>query len=489
MAINVLMPLIVVLPLLSSPIIVMFNNRRAGWLISLAVIIFSLASSVILFTHIQGSGSANISYYMGGWKAPIGIEYQLNPLNGFFLILILVVSAITTLYALPSVAKEIPEQKQASFYAVFMLCLTGLLGMTITNDFFNAYVFLEIASLSMYALVALGGNRKSLMASFEYLILGSAGATFFLIGIGMVYMMTGSLNMSDIAERIKPVSNTTTIKAGFAFTMVGLMLKTAVFPLYAWAINVYTNSPSFITSFLSGTSSKVGLYLMVKLIYLMFGWGFVFNNLPFSLILTVLAVFGIAIGSLGAIFQVNLKSIFAYSSIVQIAYILIAIGLSSDSGLVAAALHCFSHSISKVGVFISIGAIMLYSGRSSLHDLKGLAKDMPVIFTTLLIGCLSLIGIPGTAGFISKWYLIKAVAEQKQWILLSVLCLSFLLTIVYIFRMLYYSILPAETAVRARVPVMAILPALIFAAINVISGFYTDLTYVPATHIAKFILE
>ena len=169
---------------------------------------------------------------------PIGIEYRIDAANAILLFLISIISAIVLIFSYSSLHAEVPEEKHTLFYSCFLLCLTGLLGVVATADIFNVFVFLEISSLSTYVLVAQGAylDRRALSASFNYLIMGTIGATFFVIGIGYIYMATGSLNMMDIAERVNQLSDNRTIQAGFAFIVVGMGLKLAMVPLHVLSL-------------------------------------------------------------------------------------------------------------------------------------------------------------------------------------------------------------------------------------------------------------
>jgi multicomponent Na+:H+ antiporter subunit D len=206
-----------------------------------------------------------ISYELGGWSPPWGIEYRIDALNALVALIVAGIGAITLPYALRSVADEIPRRQTPFFYAAFLLCFDGLLGITQTGDIFNLFVFLEISSLSSYALISMGRNRRALTAAYQYLIMGTIGATFLLIGIGLVYAETGTLNMVDLSERLPAIFDHRTVHTAFAFMLVGISLKLALFPLHLWLPNAYTYAPSAITVFLAATATKVAVYVMLGL--------------------------------------------------------------------------------------------------------------------------------------------------------------------------------------------------------------------------------
>ena len=200
------------------------------------------------------------------------------------------VATLVVVWAHDSVSSEIQEDQINLFWCMFLLCLTGSLGIVATGDAFNVFVFLEIASLSTYSLIALGRDRRALMASFQYLVMGTVGATFILISIGLLYMMTGTLNMVDLASRLPELRDTTTVQAAFAFLTVGVSLKIALFPLHQWLPNAYTYAPSTVTVFLAATSTKISLYVLLRFFYTVFGSGYAFDDLNVDYILLPLSI-------------------------------------------------------------------------------------------------------------------------------------------------------------------------------------------------------
>ena len=192
-----------------------------------------------------------------GWPAPWGIELRIDLLNALLLLIISAISTVVLYAADVSIRQEIPADRHTLFYILYLLCLAGNLGIAATGDAFNVFVFLEISSLSAYALIALGKDRRALWASYQYLIMGTIGATFILIGIGLMYQMTGTLNMEDLSKRLPEVEQTRTVFTAFAFVIVGICLKLAMFPLHLWLPNAYTYAPSVVTAFLAATATKV----------------------------------------------------------------------------------------------------------------------------------------------------------------------------------------------------------------------------------------
>ncbi len=485
-----LIALQVVLPLISAPICALLGGRgRYAWALALLVSAATFVISIILFFHTQTIDIT--AYQMGGWAPPMGIEYVLNPLNGLLLMLVSGIAFVSLIYAKASIAKEIIKEKQAQFYAAFLLCLAGLLGILLTNDAFNTYVFLEISSLATYALIAMGKDRRALVAAFEYLILGSIGATFILIAIGLLYMMTGTLNISEyytIIGASNGLENSAPILAALAFFTIGILLKMGVFPLHLWLANGYTNAPSFVSVFLSATATKVMAYVLVRIIFQLFGVEFSFGEMPLEHILLAFALVGIVVGSLVAVFQQNSKRLLAYSSVAQIGYILLAIGLSTHTGTMAAILQIFSHALAKAALFMALGCIFYRVGGVTITDIRGIAKYMPWTLSAFALAGLSLIGIPGTAGFITKWYLIMALVEKDLWWIIGIVLISSLLAIVYIWKIIEAAYFQDSYHRDIKEAPLSMLVGLwIMVALSYVFGVYTDWTIGTASNVATIL--
>ena len=230
--------LLVVLPLLSAPLTVLLRNRTLAFGVVCAASWVGLVISILIWQQVQVSGT--ISYEIGGWAPPLGIEYRVDQLSAFVLVLVSAIAALVVPYSRASIETEVPTEQHYLFYTMFALCLTGLLGITITGDAFNIFVFLEVSSLATYVLIALGQNRRALLASYQYLTMGTIGATLLVIGIGFLYLMTGSLNLVDISNRLGDLNASRPVLVALAFITVGVSLKLALFPLHQWLPNAYT---------------------------------------------------------------------------------------------------------------------------------------------------------------------------------------------------------------------------------------------------------
>lgn len=479
----------VVIPLISAPLCVFIRGDRVAWAFTLIVSWLVLVVSVLLLGQVMEQGT--LSYAIGGWAAPWGIEYRVDATSAFVLLIVAMIGSVVVLFAHTSVAHEIPRDRIPLFYTCYLLCLTGLLGITITGDAFNLFVFLEISSLSSYVLISLGRDRRALTAAFQYLIMGTIGATFILIGVGLLYMMTGTLNMADLAQRLPAVIDTRTVIAGFAFITVGASLKLALFPLHLWLPDAYTFAPSTISAFLAATATKVGVYVLLRFFFTVFGVEFSFGVMRASEILLALALVAALVGSTVALFQDDIKRMLAYSSVAQIGYMILGASLASVSGITAGVIHLFNHALMKGALFMALGCIFLRIGSVHIRDMEGIARTMPLTMAAFVVGGLSLIGVPLTAGFISKWYLVEATLEQGYWIVAVLILVSSLIAVAYIWRVVeaaYFRDPSRHAREATEAPAIMLVSTWILIGANVYFGVDTSLTSSVARRAAETLL-
>ncbi len=461
--------LLVVVPLLASPLCLLLPNGRLPWLLATAVawVVFALA----VFGVFRVYGDGPVSYWMGGWQPPWGIEYRLDALNALVVLIVAAIGAVVVPFAGRSVPAEVDGANIAGFYAAFLLALCGLLGIAVTGDVFNLFVFLEISSLASYTLISQGRNRRALVSAYQYLIFGTIGATFLLIGIGLLYAMTGTLNMADLARRLAEVEQTRTVFTGFAFIVVGAAIKLALFPLHLWLPNAYTHAPSVVSAFLAATATKVAVYVLLRFTFTVFGLEFSFGAAPLSLILATLAVAAILVGSVSAVTQNNVKRLLAYSSVAQIGYMVVAIAMVTALGLTAATLHLFNHALMKGALFLALGCVVYRMGGADMDSLRGLGRKMPLTMAAFVVAGLSLIGVPLTAGFISKWYLVLAAIELGWWPIVAVVLVGSLLAAIYIWRVVEVAYFrEADDPARSEAPWSLLAPTWLLALANIYFG-------------------
>ncbi len=479
----------VIVPLFGALIAALSRRPGPAWVIATAASWIALAISILLLQQVLTTGV--ISYHLGGWDPSLGIEYRVDDFNALILVLVSTIAAVIAPFARQSVAAEIAPDRVAWFYTMYLLSLTGLLGISVTGDAFNAFVFLEISSLSSYAVIALGRDRRALVASYQYLILGTIGATFYVIGVGFLYLSTGTLNLGLIAERLAAVEASRPALTALAFITVGISLKLALFPLHVWLPNAYAYAPSTATVFLSATATKVAIYLFARYLFSVFGAHFVFSQLPVTAILVTLSVAAVFGAAAVAVFQSDVKRMFAYSSVAQIGYITLGLAMATLTGLTGGIVHIVNHALIKGALFMALGAVALRVKTCDIDALAGIGRKMPLTFAALLVAGLGLIGVPGTVGFVSKWYLVVAAFQLGWWWLGLLVVASSLITIIYVGRVIeaVWFREPSTIAADAvEAPLEMLIPIWLLAGGTVFFGLDTNLTVGVAAKAAAVLL-
>lgn len=402
-----------------------------------------LCLSGLLGTEAGGA----IRHAFGGWAPPIGIEFVMDGLSAFMGLVINAVAALVLWHSGGMRQGKIAENPSA-FYALSMLLLLGLNGMVLTGDLFNLYVFLEISSLASYALIA-AGDRRAPYAAFRYLIIGTVGGTFYLLGVGFLYTMTGTLNMADMASLLPEVAGTTPVVTALVLIVTGIGIKAALFPMYGWLPEAYTHASAVSSALIAPIGTKVAAYVTIRILLFVFGIDLVDLVVPISDALGILAGIGILFGSLMAISQTNLKRMLAFSSVSQIGYILMGVSLMNPLGFAGAVFHVLTHAVMKACLFLVSANIELREGHTDLSRFDdSYRRKYPMTMALFTLAAISMIGLPPMAGFFSKWMLALGTIQDGNWFLLVVILASSLLNAVYFFKILerVYLKRPAATS-------------------------------------------
>jgi len=414
--------------------LIAWKIRRLAYPVALLATFSACVISLYNAFHILGTGPA--SYNFGGWPPPIGIEYVLDPLSAFLTAVINCIAFIVLIHSGRIVREEIPEHRIIPYYALVMLFLCGCNGIVMTGDFFNLYVFLEISSLALYGIIAVG-HKKSPVSAFRYLIMGTVGAGFYLLGVGFLYISTGSLNMMDVKNILPAVGTGPEVIVALSLMIIGLGIKMALFPLHGWLPDVYTYAPSASSSIMAPIGIKIGAYGILRILFFVFGLKFVTNVFPITQVIAWLSVIGIIYGSIMAMAQDEMRRMLAYSSISQIGYIGLGIGLANPFGMIGAVLHILNHGLMKACLFLVAGNFRMKLKHSKISRFDdSLRKKMPWTTAAFVIAALAMVGIPPTVGFFSKWYLALGTIAAKKWHFLAVILISSLLNAIYFFRII-----------------------------------------------------
>lgn len=481
----------VIVPMLSAPLILMLKPRGLAWAGATAVALLSFA--IALNMALAVAGGAHFNYDMGGWQAPYGIELSVGAFSSLILLIVTGAATAALLAAKPSIDQQIEAERQPLFYSAWLLALAGLAGIAVSADAFNIFVFMEISSLASYILIAGGPDRRALPAVFKYLIMGTIGATFYLIGIGLVYMMTGTLNLADMEARIGEVTDINPILVAAGFITIGLALKAAVFPLHVWLPNAYTQAPHVVTVFLAACATKVAIYVLIRFDFFVFQANLERHDLQFSLFLMPLALLGILVASAVAIFEGHIKRILAMSSVAQIGYIMLGASFVTHAGLTASAAHLFNHALAKGGLFLAIAGLAYHYRDLRLEQLSGAARRMPWTAAAIVICGFSLVGVPGTAGFISKWLLIDAAMDQGSMALplIAIILISSLMALAYVWRIietLYFKPALVDEA-PSEAPLQILLVTWLVALANIGFGLFPEFPLTLSDAAAEILLR
>lgn len=476
--------LLIIIPLLAS-----FFISAAGWLrpvLCFPAAFVAVGGSLLVSVGLLGdvvSGGA-VSYWLGGWSPPWGILYRVDHLNALVLVVVSVVGVVNLIAARPTVERDFPD-KVGPFYTLYVLFLTGLLGMVVTGDAFNLFVLLEIAAISGYALIALGKGRAPL-ATLNYIFMGTIGASFYLLGVGYLYIMTGSLNMEDISRLLVPLHGSRVVTVAFVIMMVGVWLKMGFFPLHAWLPNAYTYAPSPVSSLVAPLMTKVMVYVMIRMVLSVFGVDYAFGVLGLNEAVVWLAVIAIAAGSLMALAEKDFKRMLTFIIVAEVGYMVGGFWLGNRMGLTGAILHIVNDALMTLCLFLAVGSIVHVRGESRLERMQGLFRTMPWTMGALVVGALSIIGVPPTCGFFSKWYLLLGAAQSGHYGFMAALIFSSLVTVVLFFRVFEIGFFePLEDAhghshgahggapAMREAPLGMLVPLWVMALGLIVVGFYT----------------
>lgn len=477
--------IIVVAPLITSLVIFFTGwwNKRIAYPLALAAMAICLLSSVGILNSVIVNGT--ISYWLGGWKPPWGIEYRIDHLNAVMLVLVSVLSLLATVHAKKSVTRELPE-KTSLFWSLFILMITGLLGICITGDLFNLFVLLEVASLSGYALISMG-EKNAVYASFRYIVIGTIGASFYLLGVGYLYINSGSLNMADLSQLLPKLYDTKTVLVGFAFILIGLSIKMALFPLHGWLPDAYTFAPSAVSASVAPLMTKVMAYVIIRVMFTVFRAEFPISVLRVTDFMVWLGTFAILFGAVMALSQNDFKRMLSYVIIAEIGYIIGGIGVANTIALKGAIFHIVNDAMMVACLFLVAGQVMYKTGGHQIADFKGIFKTMPITASIYTIGALAVIGVPPTCGFFSKWYLLLGSIKAHQWAFVAALLVSTLINVALFFRIFDKGLYvhgqknvpddkgPPDATHTDDAPLSMLIPAFVLALAILLTGIFNQI--------------
>ena len=415
----VLVPILI--PFITAILLLfVYRKLRLQLVISAISVVCGLAVSFYLFRVVLNSGIQ--VFWSGNWPPPFGITMVVDIFSAIMIILSSIVGTACLIFSFSTIDKG---RARNFYYIFFQMLLVGINGSFITGDIFNLFVFFEIMLVASYVLIVLGNTVGQLRESIKYVVLNVFSSSLFLLGLGLLYGMIGTLNMADIAQKMSLIENQGLVTLVSMIFLVVFGIKGALFPLYFWLPQSYVEPPSAVSALFGGLLTKVGVYALIRVFTLIFVGDSGFTHTIILLMGAGTMFFGV----LGAIFQMNFKRILSYHIISQVGYMVMGLGLYSVLAIAGAIYYIAHHIIVKACLFLLSGVTENITGTGELKKMGGLLNRYPVLGWTFLLAGLSLAGIPPLSGFFSKFVLMQAAVEQGNFFITAVALIVGFLTL------------------------------------------------------------
>ena len=415
---------------ISMPVVCL-KHRHWSQPISVATLAAMVPVSILNLHNVIHHGE--VRYVFSGWTAPLGIEWVADGLASVILVLVSTVSLLGVVFTGPTSPKDLGG-RIVHYYTLILLLVSSMIGIVFAGDLFNLFVFLEVAAISSYALIGVAGGR-ALFAAFRYLILGTLGASLYLLGVSYLYAVTGTLNMTDMVDKIPFLLSSKALLGGLLFIFIGLGIKMALVPFHAWMPEAYAYAPDSVSPILASLLTKIVLLAWVRIIYWVLNASIVINDIPILLLVEVVGALAAVIGASLALAQRDIKMMFAYGGISHIGIILIGIGQGNQTGFAGGVFYLLNDSVMQAGLFFLAGVAFYQYGVRTIDDLGRVGKQAPWLTGSLIVMALGMIGLPPTGGFFGKWYIILGALEADNYVSVAAVLLSTLLTLAYFVKL------------------------------------------------------
>lgn len=422
-----------------------------------------------------------VSYHLGSWSPPWGIEIRIDFVGLMLATLVSSLGLLILLYSWRYVEHELGESKITYYYTLYLLLMTSMLGFTVTGDIFNMFVFMEIFSIASYALVGISGERMAVRAAMKYLLMGATSSITVLLAIAFLYSAVGSLNMVDISGLLKNGEYVSVVSVALVLFMVGFAVKSALFPVHVWLPDAHSIAPSPISAVLSALVIKMGILGIIRIFFTIYTPAYAQTSSTWNYLMEIVAwgaAISIVVASTMAIIQRDLKVMIAYSSIAHVGYILLGICMVSDKGMAGGLYNIIAHAMGKACFFLVAGAFIYKHGLRRIRDLRGLGRTMPISAGAFAVASLSIVGLPPSAGFVAKWYILWGCLQKGKYAFVVMVLLGSLLSAIYCFRVVYHLFFTgprSRTALVEEAPATMSVPAALLSAGTVFFGVFATL--------------
>ncbi len=424
--------LLLLVPFATAVAMPLLLAKRQSWckpLTTGAVAVMVVLSGINLRVVLR---EGPMEYALGGWAAPVGIAWLNDPLAATVVLTMSALALLSLIYGGVVVPSRL--EKSVQYHTLILLLVSALVGIVFAADLFNVFVFLEVAALTGYALVSAGGGH-ALVYAFRYLLLGSFGATLYLLGVSYLYAATGTLNMADLATRLPELMTSMAVVSGLIFVFLGLSIKMALVPLHGWLPGAYASAPDSVVPLLASTITKVALVAWVRIEYSIIAPDAEVSRIPVLVLLEYIGILAAIIGGALALVQTEIKRMFAYGGIGHIGLILVGVSLGNPIGLAGGLFYLLNDAIMQAALFMIAGAVLHYHGARTLDDLRGVARRSPWLTGALVVVAISMVGLPPTGGFFGKWNIVLGALEAQHYLAVFAVLASTLLTLGYFLRL------------------------------------------------------
>ena len=415
---------------ISMPVVCL-KHRHWSHPISVTILATMVLVSILNLHNVVHHGE--VRYVFSGWAVPLGIEWVADGLASVILVLLSILGLLGVVFTGPTFPKALGG-RIVHYHILILLLISSLVGMVFTRDLFNLFVFLEVAAISSYALIGVAGGR-ALFAAFRYLILGTIGASLYLLGVSYLYAVTGTLNMADMADKLPLLLSSKALIGGLLFMFIGLGIKMALVPFHAWMPEAYAHAPESISPILASLVTKVALLGWIRITYWVLDAPTVIFNIPILLLVAALGTLAAVVGAFLALAQRDIKMMFAYGGISHIGIILIGLGQGNQTGFAGGVFYLLNDAVMQAALFFLAGVAFCHYGVKTIDDLGRVGKQAPWLTGCLIVMALGMIGLPPTGGFFGKWYIILGALEAGNYVSVAAVLLSTLLTLAYFVKM------------------------------------------------------